>query len=188
MGICSHDADLDLVCVVPAPLTRVQFFTAFKVKLHKDGTSDHQSINAIDVRAPFIGFKYREIDVDLAVAIINPVADLDFDNPDVLSEAVDSKDEANIAALNAIAARNYVFRITAGTPTCDNPVFHDLFQFVRIWAKGRGVYGVLNGTACQLLAAHVVRKYPEERRRKGFVGSKTSIRNSKASGRATKWS
>jgi poly(A) polymerase Pap1 len=51
-------------------------------------------------------------------------------------------------------------------PVCDNPRFQDLFRFVRVWAKLRGIYGsshgFLNGIACQLLSAHVVRLYPQD--------------------------
>jgi poly(A) polymerase len=170
MGICSAQADIDLVCIAPAFVSRKGFFNKFAEFLQNNDKCNSDTINIIaNARIPILGFQFWGISIDLLVVRVNQSVaprDLKFDDPLVLHQLADPRDTASIAGINAIIARNYILNEMSS----DIDAFRDLFRFVRLWAKRRLIYGssfgFLPGIACQLLSAFVVR---EHRQMLGYV-------------------
>jgi poly(A) polymerase Pap1 len=156
IGICSPDADLDLVCVVPAFVSRHAFVESFISKLQKNANYNKDSINyIITTRIPNLQFKFREVAVDLSLAIVKDVSEADL-SPAVTEEEDPREYKATLGGINAVMSTE-ALRQLMGTVT---DKFCQLFRFVRLWAKSRLIYGssfgFLNGIACQLFSAFVL--------------------------------
>ena len=157
LGFNEKGMDLDIICVAPKQVTRVDFFASLKAILE-----DHDSVenlSAIESAVvPMIAMEFDGVDIDLLFASVPLDAiprDWDINDDNVL-RGVDSGAEKT---LNGPRVTNLIERLV---PNFDH--FVQLVRCVRYWAKRRGLYankmGYLGGVNYNILAAFICQLYP----------------------------
>ncbi|KAL7175111.1 hypothetical protein ACSBR2_028838 [Camellia fascicularis] len=148
----------DALCVGPCFATLAEDFF---VVLHNMLTSRPEVSEvhcAKDATVPLMRFKLDGISIDLPYAqlkVMSVPENVDRLNPFFLS----SIDETSWRSLSGVHANKCILRLL---PNME--VFKSLLRCVKLWAKGRGVYGNLlvffGGVCLAILAAFICQRHP----------------------------
>jgi poly(A) polymerase len=150
------DADIDLLCIAPSFILRVDFFTSFCASLSKrDDVSLLHSVP--DAYTPVVKFSLRGQAIDIIFATL-PLAVIPHDI-DILDDAyLQGLDEQSVRSMNGARVAE---RIISLVPNFEN--FCTTLRVVKHWARRRGIYsnvlGFLGGVNCAILVAFICQKY-----------------------------
>eukprot|EP00249_Psilotum_nudum_P021281 c28048_g1_i1 orf=266-1978(-) len=159
LGVYGPDSDIDTLCVGPEYATLMEdfFIVLYNMLANWSGITELHPIQNANV--PLIRFKINGISIDLLYARL-PLSiipeDLDI-TQDILNEV---HDQTTIQSLNGYCSAEQILRLV---PDLQN--FRFTLQYIKFWAKKRGIYshmvGFLGGGQWALLVARICRKCPD---------------------------
>ena len=164
LGVHTEDADIDVVFVVPASVTRDAVFRSFLKRLQgSPGVTDIQAIPR--ARVPILAFFMDGQEFDMMTCHVPEVHLRGGGLPprEVLLGTYDwmnGADEASILSFNGPRVTEKLLELAA--PRMEQ--FHLMVRTLRLWAKRRGLYsnkcGYFGGVNLTLLAAYVLVRHP----------------------------
>ena len=157
LGFNEKGMDLDICCVAPKQVSRIDFFDSLKAILE-----DHDSVENLtsieSAAVPMIAFEFDGVDIDLLFATLpldSVPREWDINDDNVL-RGVDVGTEKT---LNGPRVTNLIEKLV---PNFES--FVSLVRCVRYWAKRRGLYankmGYLGGVNWNILSAFICQLYP----------------------------
>jgi len=162
LGVAGKGADIDSICVIPAPLTREDFFSEDDgiVALLRAKT-DVSYVNPVTgARVPIIEVVWNGIELDVLCAIV-----LQPRVPQTPEDLLDDKilvgmDEASQITINGPRVTELMTKLVP-----DLNKFKLVLRCMRLWGKRRGLYsnkmGFLGGVNFALLTAFVCQLFRE---------------------------
>ncbi|KAJ2781336.1 polynucleotide adenylyltransferase [Coemansia interrupta] len=157
LGVHGAGADIDTLCVVPAHITRDDFFEIM-VDLLK-GRSEVSGMTAVPTaHVPVIKMVFGGIDIDLTFAALSqPTIPEDLELLD--NKILANLDEKTIRSVNGSRVTDEILRLVPNIPT-----FRLALRCIKLWAKRRAIYsnsiGFLGGVAWAMLVARTCQLYP----------------------------
>ncbi|KAJ1919599.1 polynucleotide adenylyltransferase [Mycoemilia scoparia] len=157
LGVHGAGADIDTLCVVPAHVTREDFFDIMLGLLkERDDVEDLTPVPEAFV--PVIKMEFSNVPIDLTFAALQlPKIPQDLELLD--TNLLRNLDEAAIRSVNGSRVTDEVLRLV---PDVKN--FRLALRCIKQWAKKRAIYsnamGFLGGIAWAMLVARVCQLYP----------------------------
>ncbi|PVU85428.1 hypothetical protein BB559_003529 [Furculomyces boomerangus] len=157
LGVHGAGADIDTLCVVPAHVTREDFFEIMHRLLSQ--RSDVKELSAVpDAYVPVIKMEFGNVPIDLTFASLHlPSIPEDLELLD--TKVLRNLDEQCIRSINGSRVTDDILRLVPDVKT-----FRESLRCIKLWAKKRGVYsnsmGFLGGVAWAMLVARVCQLYP----------------------------
>ncbi|KAJ6545588.1 Poly(A) polymerase central domain-containing protein [Mycena capillaripes] len=157
LGVHDPGSDLNILCVVPAHVSRDDFFEVFEPMLMElEGVSEVTSVS--DAYVPNIGAKISGISINLVMARL-ALSSI----PDDLALRDDARlqtlDERCVRSLGGSRVADEILRLVPNVQ-----VFRDSLRCIRLWAQRRATYsnvnGFLGGVAWTILVARICQLYP----------------------------
>ncbi|KAJ1724484.1 polynucleotide adenylyltransferase [Coemansia erecta] len=157
LGVHGAGADIDTLCVVPAHITRDDFFEIMAEQLKS--RPEVSGMTAVPTaHVPVIKMVFGGIDIDLTFAALNqPTIPEDLELLD--NKILRNLDEKTIRSVNGSRVTDEILRLVPNIPT-----FRLALRCIKLWAKRRAIYsnsiGFLGGVAWAMLVARTCQLYP----------------------------
>ncbi|KAJ7661167.1 Poly(A) polymerase central domain-containing protein [Mycena rosella] len=159
LGVHGPGSEIDILCVVPQPVSRDDFFRVFEPMLAElEGVSD--VVDVRDAYVPIIKARMSGIPLNLStarLALPEIPDDLSLRNVNLLRDL----DERCVRSLGGACPRTMdeILRLVPNVQ-----VFRDSLRCVALWACRKAIYsnitGFLGGPAWAILVARVCQLYP----------------------------
>lgn len=164
LGINLKGGDLDLLCVGPKLLNRQLFCTRFleQLKTHKEITKIKHLPFAF---VPLIKLTFLDTEIDLLYAHVPYTNSIykQFEKNNFF-ENINKLDPQSIRSLNGYYLNKKILDIVISYNKLNE--FRQTVQFLKIWAKNRGIYsnvlGYLGGVNFVLLVTYIIINYNKE--------------------------
>ncbi|KNC74434.1 hypothetical protein SARC_13017, partial [Sphaeroforma arctica JP610] len=157
MGVHQQGADIDTLCITPAPVGREDFFSSlFKILDNRKEVTELTSVP--DAYVPVIKLEFNGIPIDLLHAKLDrETINSEVDLLDVsLLKALDYK---SVLSLNGCRVTDQILQLVPDVHT-----FRLALRAIKMWAKRRAIYsnamGFLGGVAWAMMVARVCQLYP----------------------------
>ncbi|KAJ1859841.1 polynucleotide adenylyltransferase [Coemansia sp. RSA 2703] len=157
LGVHGAGADIDTLCVVPAHITRDDFFEIMVDQLK--ARPEVSGMTAVPTaHVPVIKMVFGGVDIDLTFASLNqPTIPEDLELLD--NKILRNLDEKTIRSVNGSRVTDEILRLVPNIPT-----FRLALRCIKLWAKRRAIYsnsiGFLGGVAWAMLVARTCQLYP----------------------------
>ncbi|KAI9328363.1 Poly(A) polymerase central domain-containing protein [Obelidium mucronatum] len=157
LGVDHKDSDIDVVCVGPKFVTREDFFSGMLTVL-KDCPLVSAAVAITDAYVPVINLVLNGIEIDLVYTrLLHSKVQKSLNLLD--DSIIEHLDDRCIRSLNGLRVAERILNLVPDIAT-----FKTVLQFIKVWAKQRGLYsnilGFLGGVSWAIAVARVCQLYP----------------------------